>query len=83
MSKVKTKFVCQECGYETASGLEECPSCSQWNTFVEEKEVKESDTKRQRGISKGKIEKIQNITSEKKERITTGSKEMDRVLGGE
>lgn len=82
MAKVKTKFVCQECGYETAKWLGKCPSCGQWNTFVEEIESKASDTKSQRGISKGKIEKIQNITSTKKERYSTGSKEMDRVLGG-
>ncbi|WP_326910302.1 DNA repair protein RadA [Sedimentibacter sp. MB31-C6] len=82
MAKVKTKFVCQECGYETVKWLGRCPSCSEWNTFVEEKEVRETDAKKQRGISKGKVEKIQNITSMKKERISTGSREMDRVLGG-
>lgn len=82
MAKVKTKFVCQECGYETVKWLGRCPSCSEWNTFVEEKEVRGTDAKKQRGISKGKVEKIQNITSMKKERISTGSREMDRVLGG-
>ena len=41
-----------------------------------------SDSKSQRGISKGIIEKINNITPAKKERISTGSMEMDRVLGG-
>ena len=82
MAKVKTKFVCQNCGYETAKWLGKCPSCGEWNTFVEEFESKASDAKSQRGISKGKIEKIQNITSSKKDRILSGSKEMDRVLGG-
>ncbi|MEL7649351.1 MAG: DNA repair protein RadA [Sedimentibacter sp.] len=83
MAKVKTKFVCQECGYETAKWLGKCPSCGEWNTFVEEIETKEKDSKSQRGISKGKLEKIQNITSSSnKDRILTGSREMDRVLGG-
>ena len=82
MAKIKTKFVCQECGYETAKWLGKCPSCGQWNTFVEEIESKASDPKSQRGISQGKLEKIQHITSTKKERYSTGSKEMDRVLGG-
>lgn len=82
MAKIKSKFVCQECGYETAKWLGKCPSCGEWNTFVEEFETKGSDLKSQRGISKGKIEKINNITSTKKERISTGSMEMDRVLGG-
>ena len=82
MAKIRTKFVCQECGYETAKWLGKCPSCGEWNTFVEEIESKDKDAKSQRGISKGKIEKIQNIVSSTKERIFTGSKEMDRVLGG-
>ena len=82
MAKIKSKFVCQECGYETAKWLGKCPSCSEWNTFVEEFETKSGDTKSQRGIGKGKVEKIQNITSSKKERASTGSIEMDRVLGG-
>lgn len=82
MAKLKTKFVCQECGYETAKWLGKCPSCGQWNTFVEEIEQKAGDSKSQRGISKGKLEKIQDITSTKKERYSSGSKEMDRVLGG-
>lgn len=81
MAKFKTKFTCQECGYETAKWLGKCPSCGEWNTFAEEFMTKESD-KNQRGISKGKIEKLHNITSAKNERISTGSKEMDRVLGG-
>jgi len=82
MAKLKTKFVCQECGYETAKWLGKCPSCSEWNTFVEEIEAKASDAKSQRGISKGKIEKIRDISTEKQKRYSTGSKEMDRVLGG-
>jgi DNA repair protein RadA/Sms len=82
MAKIKSKFVCRECGYETAKWLGKCPSCEEWNTFVEEFETKKGDSKSQRGISKGIIEKINKITSTKKERISTGSVEMDRVLGG-
>ena len=36
MAKVKTKWVCQNCGYETVSYLGRCPECSQFGTFVEE-----------------------------------------------
>lgn len=81
MAKIKTKFVCQECGYETAKWLGKCPSCGEWNSFVEEIEAKANDAKSQRGISKGKIEKIQDISTERQKRYSTGSKEMDRVLG--
>ena len=36
MAKIKTKWVCQNCGYETVSYLGRCPECSQFGTFVEE-----------------------------------------------
>ena len=37
--KSKTKFVCNECGYESLKWLGKCPSCSNWNTFTEETEA--------------------------------------------
>ena len=36
MAKIKSIFICQECGYESAKWLGKCPSCNSWNTFVEE-----------------------------------------------
>ena len=40
MAKIKTKYVCQECGYETSKWLGKCPECMKWNTLVEEIEQK-------------------------------------------
>ena len=40
MAKVKTKYVCQSCGYENPKWLGRCPECMKWNTFVEEIEEK-------------------------------------------
>ena len=39
-SKVKSKYVCQECGYETAGYLGKCPECGAWGSIVEEVETK-------------------------------------------
>ena len=36
MKKSETIYVCQECGYESRGWLGKCPSCEQWNTFIEE-----------------------------------------------
>lgn len=36
MAKVKSKWVCQNCGYESAGYLGKCPECSSWGSFVEE-----------------------------------------------
>ena len=43
MAKIKTKYVCQECGYETSKWLGRCPECTKWNTLVEEIEQKGSN----------------------------------------
>ena len=42
MAKIKTKYVCQSCGYENPKWLGKCPECMKWNTFVEEIEDKSS-----------------------------------------
>ena len=39
MAKVKSKWVCQNCGYEAPAYLGKCPECSAWGKFVEEAEV--------------------------------------------
>ena len=39
MAKVKSKWVCQKCGYEAPAYLGKCPECSSWGSFVEEAEV--------------------------------------------
>lgn len=82
MGKIKTKFVCTECGYESPKWLGKCPGCNEWNTLTEEKIVNAKDTNSRRGLSSGKIEKIEEISYKQYKRIKTGSGELDRVLGG-
>jgi DNA repair protein RadA/Sms len=36
MSKIKTAFFCNNCGYESAKWIGKCPACNEWNTFTEE-----------------------------------------------
>ncbi|MEN1968909.1 DNA repair protein RadA [Lentibacillus sp. N15] len=85
MVKRKTKFVCQECGYESAKWMGKCPGCHSWNTLVEEIEM--SSLNNNRGLGNGlkqasKPEKITAIASQKEPRVTTSLKEFNRVLGG-
>ncbi|WP_373894572.1 DNA repair protein RadA [Virgibacillus sp. CBA3643] len=85
MAKRKTKYVCQECGYESAKWLGKCPGCNNWNTFVEE--IEASRTGNQHTVSGGvktasKPEKITAIQSQEEPRITTSMMELNRVLGG-
>ncbi|WP_270182764.1 DNA repair protein RadA [Alkalihalobacillus sp. CinArs1] len=85
MAKKKTKFMCQDCGYESAKWMGKCPGCHQWNTMVEE--FVPSDTDRRRFVTSNdtttsKPESIRNVKKEKEDRILTGIVELDRVLGG-
>ena len=88
MSKKKTKFCCQECGYETPKWMGKCPGCNAWNTMVEEVELPKS-SRRQSFVTSSeaiagtnKPQMITAIQSVSEPRIYTEYKEMDRVLGG-
>jgi len=84
MAKVKTKFQCTECGYESAKWLGKCPGCQAWNSMVEETEsvVKTQGMNAPIFQSKEKAQSIINIESDKEPRILTGIGELNRVLGG-
>ena len=36
MSKIKTSFICQNCGASSVKWQGKCTSCGEWNTFIEE-----------------------------------------------
>lgn len=85
MAKIKSIFICQECGYESAKWLGKCPSCNSWNTFVEE--VRDNKVQAKNDIVKrltpeNMPKSIGNIKSGEKERYDTGINELNRVLGG-
>jgi DNA repair protein RadA/Sms len=88
MSKTKTAFFCSNCGYESAKWSGKCPSCEQWNTFVEEviakgTDKKQSEWKEFAGLSSGvKTISLQNVVSGEERRILTADAELNRVLGG-
>ena len=89
MSKIKTAFFCQNCGYESAKWLGKCPSCQQWNTFVEElieKDVKKSSTTDWKDYNKNGSSKktiaLHEIKTTDTPRIITSDSELNRVLGG-
>ncbi len=84
-SKKVTVYFCQSCGYESSKWMGQCPGCREWNTFVEEMVEKKSSGKIKSvpgGNEELKPAKISEIDMQSKERIKTGFKELDRVLGG-
>lgn len=83
MSKVKTVFQCQACGYTSPKWLGKCPDCETWNSFVEEK--REAIGRQSFLIScKGKSEPqpLTRVKRQDNRRMSTEIKELDRVLGG-
>lgn len=83
MAKVKTKFVCQQCGYETARYMGKCPECGSWESFVEETIAQEVSSKNNRTvIDIMPPTPINKIKVGEEIRIPTNISEFDRVLGG-
>ena len=85
MAKGKTTvYFCQECGYESAKWMGQCPACHEWNTFVEETVEKKSARGSRSADSsrEAKAVPLSQIEMTQEQRVSTGMKELDRVLGG-
>ena len=82
MAKVKTKWVCQNCGYETAKYIGKCPDCSAWGTLVEEIETKPVQSKTNIVVDDTPVCLINDIEITESIRTSSGFEEFDRVLGG-
>ncbi|MCR5265258.1 MAG: DNA repair protein RadA [Cyanobacteria bacterium RUI128] len=82
MAKVKTKFVCQQCGYETARYMGKCPECGQWDTFVEEMTVKDEKVSKNIILDDTQPLLIKDVHIGEEIRVSTHISEFDRVLGG-
>ena len=88
MTRTSTIYICQTCGAETRQFFGRCTSCGDWNSIVEEV-IRPSNlrTTNKRGASSKSLEAkrsqpISSFNNEPVERIFSGSKELDRVLGG-
>lgn len=85
MAKVKTQFLCSECGYVSPKFLGRCPNCGKWNTLVEERISEPKNERKSRVSFEGKSSKPQLISEVKmheEPRVKTGMEELNRVLGG-
>jgi len=87
MSKAKSAFFCNNCGYESAKWAGKCPACNEWNTFTEELLEKgekkdagwEGYTTQQKGTQ---VIAINEVNSQSEKRINSADPELNRVLGG-
>ncbi|RLC56854.1 MAG: DNA repair protein RadA [Candidatus Cloacimonadota bacterium] len=85
MAKSKTIFFCQNCGAQSSKWIGKCPSCNEWNTYVEEVIQRASNDKSAHSFTQmntPKPVKINEIQSGNEVRINTNDTELNRVLGG-
>lgn len=87
--KIKTVYICNQCGYESSKWNGRCPSCGEWNT-LEEQEVqsapKTSSLRSAPAVGSmdlsAQIKELNSIGTDDEVRYSTGIEELDRVLGG-
>ena len=82
MAKNKSKYVCQNCGYESTGYLGKCPECNSWATFVEEISNTDSKTSVIEIPDNNPPMKLSEIKMNSEIRTSTKISEFDRVLGG-
>lgn len=81
MARATTEYRCENCGYKSPKWLGRCPSCSSWDTMLEERIEKRSPGKR-RSKEALKPVKLRDIDKRDSQLIPSGISELDRVLGG-
>ncbi len=83
-NKIKTVYICSECGFENPKWAGQCSACGAWNSFTEEiKQSEKTSTSIQKVLSaQSTAHRLEEITAETELRKKTGIKELDRVLGG-
>lgn len=83
MVKTRSKYVCQQCGYESPKWLGKCPECNEWNSLTEEIVARATPgMKRDSSTLFTPPQPISEITIGEQHRRGTGIEEFDRVLGG-
>ncbi len=84
MAKKKSLYECQNCGFQTSGWIGKCPSCSSWDSFVElnKEQIEHLKKSNQIVATKSKALPITEIKAEDIERFSSGSRELDLVLGG-
>lgn len=78
----KIVYFCQNCGNEESKWLGQCPSCKEWNTFVEEKVIATSKAAAVSVNREVNVVSLSEVSADDQVRIQVGIKELDRVLGG-
>lgn len=82
MARLKSKWICRECGYESSGYLGKCPDCSGWSTLIEEIPAKHNPITFHNSLNYSTPQLLKDVSLDAKVRYTTGMAELDAVLGG-
>jgi DNA repair protein RadA/Sms len=83
MTKIKSVYVCNNCGADSPKWIGKCPNCGEWNTYHEEIIRTDATAKRQSSLAqKSKPVLLSDVELANEPRINTESEELNRVLGG-
>ncbi len=87
MPRLKTLYICQQCGFKTPQYLGKCPECNSWNSMIETVEEVVSSAKSVTGqkavrFDQEKLVSLDKVEKSEFERLSTKISEFDRVLGG-
>ena len=90
MAKIKTAYVCSNCGQESTKWIGKCPSCGEWNTFKEIHLTSTTNSSNANGLfrndksasEKNRPVKLRDIPTKDDPRIDMHDAELNRVLGG-
>ena len=84
MAKTKIEFVCRECGASHHQWVGQCLDCKEWNTLEEIiiSQITSSKPQSLKDLPASKVQNLSEITTQNKERLSTGLSELDRTLGG-
>jgi DNA repair protein RadA/Sms len=83
--KLRTSYICQQCGYETPQWYGKCPNCNEWNTLIETVKDVATNSKQLTVNSRGsglKPIRLSDVKHIEKNRLKSGFEEFDRVVGG-
>lgn len=82
--KLRTSYICQQCGYESQGWLGKCSNCDSWNSLIETtKEIyKSTNDKSVNNPPGARPQKLSEVKHIEKNRLKSGYGEFDRVMGG-
>lgn len=80
--KLRSSYVCQQCGYESPSWYGKCPNCDTWNSLIETVKESKVESQKSKEMHDVQLQKLSDVKHIEKNRMKSGLIEFDGVMGG-